>query len=250
MKFSGNLGNWMNWNPEKPAPESRPVPYFELKKGELKFPPAHFADLDGLLAVGGDMTAERLLHAYQSGLYYWHHPMKHIKWWSPDPRIVLETESAPPPDPGVLPGTTLTVNTDFEGLLRLCQQHYNQQEGMTPAWLSERMYRIFMELFDRGLVHAQEVWRGGDLVGGFFGICMGSLCFGEYAVESTPGASALAILQAAAELRKKGVGLVDMQKETARTDQLEYQAISRVAFIDLCRVAASQDETASKSNLS
>jgi len=238
----------MNLNPEKPAPEIRYVPYFELKKGELHFPPAHFADLDGLLAVGGDMTAERLLHAYQSGLYYWHHPMKHIKWWSPDPRIVLETDSATP-DPDLLPQSTTTVNTDFEGLLRLCQQHYNQKEEMTPAWLSERMFRIFMELFDKGLVHAQEVWRDGELVGGFFGICLGSLCFGEYAVESTPGASALAILHAAAELKEKGVSLMDMQKETARTDQLEFQEISRVAFIDLCRVAASEHETASKTDL-
>jgi leucyl/phenylalanyl-tRNA--protein transferase len=163
---------------------------------------------------------------------------------------VLETESAPAPDPGVLPGATLTFNTDFEGLLRLCQQHYNQQDGMTPAWLPERMFRIFTELFERGLVHAQEVWQDRDLVGGFFGICLGSLCFGEYAVETTPGAASLAILQAAAELKKKGVGLVDMQKETARTDQLEYQEVSRVAFIDLCRVAASQHETASKSDLS
>ena len=128
------------------------------------------------------MTEALLLKAYQGGIFYWHHPMKHIKWWSPDPRIVLETESAPAPDPGVLPGATLAVNTDFEGLLRMCQQHYNQQDGMTPAWLPERMFRIFMDLFDRGLVHAQEVWQDGDLAGGFFGICLGSLCFGEYAV--------------------------------------------------------------------
>jgi leucyl/phenylalanyl-tRNA--protein transferase len=108
------------------------------------------------------------------------------------------------------------------------------------------MFRIFMELDAKGLVHSQEVWRDGDLVGGFFGICMGSLCFGEYAVERFSGASALAIQKAAAELKKKRVTLMDMQKETARSDQLEYQEISRVAFIDLCRVAASEYETASK----
>ncbi|UCE70492.1 MAG: hypothetical protein JSW57_06315 [Flavobacteriaceae bacterium] len=225
------------------------MPYFELKKGDLNFPPAHFADLDGLLAVGGDMTPERLIHAYQSGLYYWHHPMKHIKWWSPDPRIVLETETAPSVDPRVFPGGTTTVNTDFEGLLRFCQHYNNEKEAMSPAWLSERMFRIFMSLKNRGLVHAQEVWREGELVGGFFGICLGGLCFGEYAVESNPGAASFAILQAASELRKRGVRLMDMHKETARDDQIEYQEISRVAFIDLCRVAASEYQTASKSDL-
>ena len=222
------------------------MPYFELKKGDLKFPPAHFADLDGLLAVGGDMSAERLLHAYQSGLYYWHHPMKHVKWWSPDPRIVLETGSAPIAGPDLCPGSTTTANEDFEGLLRLCQDHYNRQTAMTPAWLSERMFRIFMELDGKGLVHSQEVWRDGNLVGGFFGICLGNLCFGEYAVESVNGAAARAILQAATGLKKKGARLMDLQKETTRADQLEYQEISRVAFIDLCRVAASEYETASK----
>ena len=214
------------------------MPYFELKKGDLSFPPAHFADLDGLLAVGGDMTAERLLLAYQSGLYYWHHPMKHVKWWSPDPRIVLETDSLPDADPSL--GFTTSANTDFEGLLRLCQQEYNKQDAMTPAWLSERMFRIFRSLEEQGRVHAQEVWKDGALAGGFFGVCLGSLCFGEYAVESVPGAAAQAILSAAGDLRERGVHLMDMHKETARSDRLEYQEVSRVAFVDHCRVAAEQ----------
>mgnify|MGYP000438142653 CR=1 FL=1 len=124
------------------------------------------------------------------------------------------------------------------------------REDLGDFSLDRQSLVVFMELDGKGLVHSQEVWRDGNLVGGFFGICLGSLCFGEYAVESTPGAASLAILQAAAELREKGVDLVDMQKETARTDQLEYQEVSRVAFIDLCRVAASQHETASKSDLS
>ena len=225
------------------------MPYFELKKGDLNFPPAHFADLDGLLAVGGDITPDRLIHAYQSGLYYWHHPMKHIRWWSPDPRIVLETEATPPVVPDVFSAGTTTVNTDFEGLLRLCQDKYNQRESMSPAWLSERMFRIFRSLETKGLVHAQEVWKDGELVGGFFGICLGSLCFGEYAVETIPGVAAFAILQAASELKKRGIQLMDMHKETARENQIEYQEISRVAFIDLCRVAASEYQTASKSDL-
>ncbi len=245
MKSSGNWANWTNWNPEKPAPEPLPVPYFELKKGDLNFPPAHFADLDGLLAVGGDMTADRLLLAYQSGLYYWHHPMKHIRWWSPDPRIVLETDVHIPATPD-LPGSSAAVNTDFEQLLRLCQRRYNQPGAMSPAWLSERMFRIFMELHTAGLVHAQEVWKDGALAGGFFGICLGGLCFGEYAAESVPGAASQAIRQAVGELHIKGVRLMDMQKETARTDELEYQEISRVAFVDHCRVAASEYKSASK----
>lgn len=190
-----------------------------------------------MLAVGGDMSAERLLLAYQSGLYYWHHPLRHVHWWSPDPRIVLETGNVGDPDADDLMGLASTVNADFEGLLRLCQQQYNTPSGMTPAWLSERMARIFRELQGEGLVHSQEVWKEGALAGGFFGICLGPLCFGEYAAGTTPEAVEFAIRQAARALHGKGVRLMDMHKETARSPGLEYDAISRVAYVDLCREA-------------
>jgi leucyl/phenylalanyl-tRNA--protein transferase len=220
------------------------VPYFELKKGEVGFPPAHFADLDGLLAVGGDMTVAQLLRGYESGVYYWHHPMKHVKWWSPDPRLVLETDYPLPIAPEAQKDFLTSVNTNFEELLRLCQHTYNDKDAMGPAWLSERMFRIFMECFEDGKVHAQEVTQKGKLVGGFFGICVGNLCFGEYAVETVSGAAAYAILRAVASLGEKGIELIDMQKETARADSLEYHEISRLAFVDFCR-KASHRQTAS-----
>ncbi|MDM9630158.1 hypothetical protein [Robiginitalea aurantiaca] len=213
------------------------MPYFELKKGETGFPPAHFADLDGLLAVGGDMNAAQLLSGYQSGVFYWHHPMKHIRWWSPDPRLVLETDQAPE---WVKEGNTMfstTVNTNFEALLRLCQKRYNDKDAMGPSWLSERMFRIFMELSEKELIHAQEVWLNRTLVGGFFGVCLGHLCFGEYALGEVPGAAAFAISQAVPKLREKGIKLIDMQKETSRDDSLEYHEISRLAYVDFCRQA-------------
>lgn len=216
------------------------MPYFELKKGEVGFPPAHFADLDGLLAVGGDMTADQLLRGYQSGVFYWHHPMKHIKWWSPDPRLVLETDRTPEFEPAARQNFSTSVNTNFEELLRLCQRIYNDKEAMGPAWLSERMFRIFMELFEQGLVYAQEVHHKGKLVGGFFGVCLGEVCFGEYTFGKTPGVASFAIINAVCGLREKGIKLIDMQKETAREDSLEYDEISRLSFVDYCRQAGEQ----------
>ena len=216
------------------------MPYFELKKGEQGFPPAHFADLDGLLAVGGDMTAGQLIRGYESGVYYWHHPMKHIKWWSPDPRLVLETDRHRDMEPSTHTAFTTSANTDFVALLRLCQNTYNDKAAMGPAWLSERMFRIFTDLFERGLVHAQEVKLNGELIGGFFGICLGNLCFGEYAVEKVSGAAGFAIGSAVSRLAEKGIELIDMQKETAREGSLEYDEISRLAYLDFCRQASEQ----------
>ena len=218
------------------------MPYFELKKGEVGFPPAHFADLDGLLAVGGDMTASQLVRGYQSGVFYWHHPMKHVKWWSPDPRLVLETKSFKAPAVNTEFVFTTSVNTRFEELLRLCQHIYNDKEAMGPAWLSERMFRIFMELFEAGRVHAQEVVFKGNLVGGFFGVCVGDLCFGEYSAGTVAGAADFAVIRAVAALREKGIQWIDMQKETARVDSLEYREISRLSFVDYCRRAGEGDE--------
>ena len=159
------------------------MPYFELSKDEIAFPPAYFADIDGLVAVGGDMTVERLLLAYNSGIYYWHYPLKHIKWWSPDPRIVLMIDSFELSEnrlDNLQDEFRVGVNTNFEKVLRLCQQVYNIQDSMSNEWLSERAVRSFLELHKKGFAHAVEVWKGDQLVGGLFGVAIGKLFFGEY----------------------------------------------------------------------
>lgn len=181
------------------------------------------------------MTEARLLRAYHSGVLYWHHPLKHIRWWSPDPRIVLFTDSVMLPVS--VPGMEFTsrVASRPEPLLRLCQRQYNQPDQMGPSWLSERMFRIFAGLYARGILHMQEVWHRGELVGGFFGTQLGEICFGEYAVARKPGADTFAILHAARHLNEQGVGLIDMQKETARCPVLEYESISRVDYLGRCR---------------
>lgn len=208
------------------------MPYFEIDKDNPRFPPPYFADPDGMLASGGKMDAGLLLQAYGQGIYYWHHPMKHIKWWSPDPRVVLlpGTGSLSAPQDSL----TTTVNKDPAALLRLCQQVYNVESAMGPAWLSERMFRIFMELQEEGRGVSVEVWQGDRLAGGFFGICLGGVCHGEYAVALEPGADSLAIATAAEYLAGTGIGLMDMQKETARDSQLPYEELSRVEFVSRC----------------
>ena len=184
------------------------------------------------------MTVERLLLAYRSGLYYWHHPLKPVKWWSPDPRIVLDPNGHYPSATPEEESIRSTVNTDFERLLRLCQRHFNGESAMTAAWLPERMVRIFIDLDKQGHVHAQEIWKEDELCGGFFGVCLGQLCFGEYTAGASEEIRRIAVVEACRALGKKGVRLMDMHKETARSDQLEYDTMSRVAFVDLCRQAA------------
>ena len=214
------------------------MPYFQLEKGDSPFPPAHFADLDGLLAVGGDMNESRLLQAYREGIYYWHHPMKHLRWWSPDPRTILLPEELNAKAQASPEHFICLESQDPTGVLRFCQKIYNRPNAMGPEWLSERMFRIFSSLHSRGLLFAQEVRRDGRLVGGFFGVCLGELFHGEYVAESQSGAGAAAIRSAAISLNARGIRLMDMQKETARDGILEYEQISRPAYIDRCKTNA------------
>lgn len=221
------------------------MPYFELKKGETEFPPAHFADIDGLVAVGGDMNTETLLKAYQSGLYYWHHPLKHIKWWSPDPRMVLELPLEIPHQEVNRHRKTLKVlpREDAETLLRHLQSVFNIREEMGPRWLSERMYRIFMELHHQHLLRCFAILEHNNLIGGLFGTALGQVFFGEYIWAPDQEAAGLAIRTLINALNAEGFILIDMQKPTFQTGDLPCDEISRLRYVDICKMNAANLKT-------
>ncbi|MBO0343271.1 MAG: leucyl/phenylalanyl-tRNA--protein transferase [Bacteroidota bacterium] len=214
------------------------MPYFELKKDDTNFPPAYFADIEGLLAVGGTMSTERLLLAYNSGIFYWHYPLKHIKWWSPDPRIVIKPECFETPESrwnSLNKEFTVTVNTDFEQVLRSCQKTYNIDGQMDNRWLTERMVRIFSELNAMGHAHSVEVWNGGELVGGLFGVTVGKLFFGEYLFSVVEGADELAVLYLITKLKNQDYRLLDMQKQTFFSPGIDYDEMPRLEYVDICK---------------
>jgi leucyl/phenylalanyl-tRNA--protein transferase len=212
---------------------------------EFKLPPPFFADQDGLLAVGGSLTAENLLEAYRAGVYYWHHPLKRVHWWSPDPRIVLYPGTYVP-DPDLLcqgdEKEEIRFNEGFESLLRLCQERYNKQEQMDPTWLSERMFRIFLELHKTDHAHSVEAWEGNKLVGGIFGITLGGMFFGEYQVARDQAMAVRLLTALLSRLKERGYELLDMQKPSVFIRGVEYEEIARVNFVNLCK--ESEENTA------
>ena len=214
------------------------MPYFELSKDEITFPPAFFADNEGLLAVGGDMAVERLLLAYNNGIFYWHYPLKHIKWWSPDPRTLILLDSFDFPEERIISlkkNYKVTFNTDFERALRLCQQVYNIQDRMNNEWLSERSFRTFLELHQKGFAHSVEIWKNKQLVGGLFGVAIGKLFFGEYKFGIMEKADEFAILSLLKKLSDEKFLLIDMQKPTIFLDGLEYDELSRIEYVGICK---------------
>ncbi|MDF0706663.1 leucyl/phenylalanyl-tRNA--protein transferase [Flagellimonas okinawensis] len=218
------------------------MPYFELKKDDKNFPPAYFADIEGLLAVGGGMSVERLMLAYNNGIFYWHYPLKHIKWWSPDPRIVIRLDSFKMPEEWRVDDKEfkVTADTAFEEVLRGCQQIYNVDGQMDNRWLTERMLRIFLELHAKGLAHSVEVRNNGKLVGGLFGVAIGKLFFGEYLFSIVPGADELAVRHLIRRLKNREYRLLDMQKQTFFLPGIEYDEMPRLEYVDICKDNASK----------
>lgn len=222
------------------------MPYFELSKDEITFPPAYFADIGGLLAVGGDMSLGRMLLAYNSGIFYWHYPLKHIIWWSPDPRIVLKIDSFEISENrynDLQDQFTVSIDRSFEKVLRLCQHVYNIEESMGNEWLTERAVRSFLELHKSGYAHSVEVWKGDQLAGGLFGVAIGKLFFGEYMVSVVNKADELALLHLMKRLKEKEFELIDMQKETLFFEGIEYDELSRIDYVARCKENAREHES-------
>ncbi|MCJ7468274.1 MAG: leucyl/phenylalanyl-tRNA--protein transferase [Maribacter sp.] len=217
------------------------MPYFELSKDELTFPPAYFADNEGFVAVGGDMAPERLLLAYNSGIFFWHHPFKHIKWWSPDPRIVLLLNDVEFPENRLnllKEYFSVTFNTEFEKTLRLCQEIYNVKERMNNEWLSERSFRTFMTLHQQGYAKSVEIWKENELIGGLFGVSIGKLFFNEYLFSRVRDANEFAVLSLIKKLKDENFKLIDMQKPTGVFDGLPYDEVSRIEYVGICKTNA------------
>lgn len=217
------------------------MPYFELSKDEIDFPPAYFADTDGLLATGGDLTEERLLMAYKSGIYYWHFPLKHVKWWSPDPRTILQLNSfeiSLDRFHHLENHFTVGLTNDFERVLRHCQKFYNHEDKMNNNWLSERAFRTFMELHRKGLAHAVEVWKDRHFVGGIFGVSIGKIFYGEYSFSLEENADEIALLYLIKKLKEKEFQLIDLQKETVQIGGFEPDEMSRAEYVSLCKANA------------
>jgi len=214
------------------------LPYFELSKNEINFPPAYFSDIDGLVAVGGDLRFERLILAYNSGIYFWHHPLKHIKWWSPDPRIVLKLISYNFPQERfeiLKKEFRYSYNNSFEKVLDACKKVYNIKNEMNNNWLTENAVRSFLKLHEMGLAKSVEIWKNEELVGGVFGVSIGKVFFGEYLFSMTKKADEFALLCLIKQLQEHKFEWIDLQKETMACNDLEVDEISRIEYVTICQ---------------
>lgn len=210
--------------------------------GDVRFPSAHLASPQGLLAVGGDLRADRLLAAYRQGIFPWYNEGQPILWWSPDPRTVLF------PDRLVISRSlkktlrkrpfTITLDNDFAGVMRGCAGPRRQTPD-SGTWITPEMLRAYGELHRLGYAHSVEAWRDGELVGGLYGVCLGGVFFGESMFSRVTDASKVAFVHIVRQLQAWGCSLIDCQLTTGHLLRFGAEEISRRRFLALLADALS-----------
>lgn len=209
------------------------MPVFWLTE-ELSFPPADLANEDGILAIGGDLSTERLLLAYSMGLFPWFNPEDPILWWSPDPRFILYPRSLKV-SKSMRPYFNqkkfkVTFDTQFEKVMIACQQQYRKgQVGGT--WITDEMITSYTQLHKMGFAHSVEVWQGDELVGGLYGISLGKIFFGESMFAKVSNASKFGFISLVRRLEQLGFWLIDCQQRTNHLESLGGEFISRREFL-------------------
>lgn len=210
------------------------MPVFRLSHTEVAFPPPHLAEPGGLLAVGGELTPDWLILAYQNGIFPWFQSDGAFFWYSPDPRCVVY-----PSELKVHKSMRsifnqqkfrYTMDTCFERVMRNCSG--TPRPGQEGTWISEEFIEGYCGMFELGIAHSVEVWQGEELVGGLYGISLGKVFYGESMFAHVTNASKAGFIQLAQSLGKSGFQLIDCQQETPHLLSLGARNISRAYFIE------------------
>ncbi|MCA0152154.1 leucyl/phenylalanyl-tRNA--protein transferase [Winogradskyella vincentii] len=203
--------------------------YFLNQK--IEFPDVSEASVEGLLAVGGDLSSERLLHAYAHGIFPWYDADDPILWWSPDPRFVLYPEDLKVSKSmkQVLRKKQfkVTYNKAFTEVINNCAQA--KREGQEGTWITEEMIGAFIKLHELGYAKSIEVWENMQLVGGLYGIDLNNKVFcGESMFAKVSNASKVAFI---ALVQSNEYQLIDCQLHTKHLESLGAKHISRTEFL-------------------
>lgn len=208
------------------------MPVFRLSE-ELIFPHPEQADASGLLAVGGDLSAARILFAYTIGVFPWYNHDEPILWWSPEPRFVLEPErfhcSRSLRKTLRQERYRVSFDTAFEDVLFGCAS--TPRHGQKGTWLGPAMRDAYSELFQLGYAHSVEVWSGSDLVGGLYGLALGRCFFGESMFSWQRDASKVALARLVEHLLGLDFTLIDCQMPTEHLASLGGVGLARETYL-------------------
>jgi len=216
---------------------SAPLPWLDEEDFWFPDPATALSDPNGLLAAGGDLRPQRLLQAYQRGIFPWFEDGQPPLWWSPDPRMVLFPDEV---------HTSRSMrrfqrqhpyqirsDTAFSAVVRGCA---DERRGSTGTWITDSMLQAYQQLHALGHAHSVEVWEDSTLVGGVYGIALGRIFFGESMFSHRPNVSKLALIDLAQRLLASGYQVIDCQVANPHLESLGARNISRNMFRQLLPV--------------
>ena len=204
---------------------------------ELFFPAVDEANPDGILAIGGDLSPERLLLAYKSGIFPWFEEGEPIFWWSPNPRMVLFLDEL------VVSKSmrnllnrnifTVTFNQNFREVISNCKKI--KRNGQNGTWITNDMIEAYCKLNELGVAKSVEVWQNEELVGGLYGVDLGHIFCGESMFSKVSNASKVAFIALANQLKVANYKLLDCQVYNEHWESLGCREIDRSQFMDILK---------------
>ncbi len=205
--------------------------YFLTK--ELYFPPVEEASFEGILAVGGDLSTERLMLAYRSGVFPWFSDDEPILWWSPSERMVVDPQNYKVSKSirNIVNRDLfkITMNNDFEAVIYNCKKI--QRKGQIDTWITDDIIESYTKLHQLGKAISFEVWQNDELVGGLYGVDLGHVFCGESMFSKVSNASKVAFVKLVEYLKVNNYVLLDCQLHNDYLEQLGAFEISRNAFM-------------------
>lgn len=205
-----------------------------LKPGE-KFPPVESANEDGILAIGLDLSVDRLLEAYNKGIFPWYDQSQPVLWWSPDPRMVLFPQNLKVSKSMrqllKKEAFNVTFNRDFRAVIRECA--HIEREGQEGTWITRELQEALVELHELGVALSVEVWQENELVGGLYGIYLKDkkVFCGESMFSKASNASKYGFIKLVEKLKTQGVKIIDCQVHTSHLESLGAGEIPRSEFL-------------------
>ena len=206
------------------------------------FPPPDYADPSGLLAVGGDLSKERLLEAYRLGIFPWYSDDQPLLWWSPDPRLVLDLKDFMISRSlrKTLKKAIFQITFDhaFEQVIQACA--VVPRTAQNGTWITEEMQEAYINLHGLGYAHSVESWFGGELVGGLYGVSLGKAFFGESMFHLKTDASKVALATLVEKLKSWDFHFIDSQMTTEHMIRLGAKELPRRIFLKRLQLALRQ----------
>ena len=214
------------------------MPVFQLTN-KLIFPSAELAEDNGLLAVGGDLSPERLLLAYRNGIFPWYSEGDPILWWSPSPRLVIfPADFKIPKRLSRLMRQekfSITIDHAFRQVIAACASTDKRREKGT--WITNDMLVAYCQLHDKGYAHSIECWLDDELAGGLYGISLGGIFFGESMFSVQPNSSKIALVHLLKKMQEWDFDLLDCQMKTEHLMQFGAKEIPGNEFQEILAIS-------------